>query len=187
MGERMFTGSLFAFITCFTSFMFLNDACEVDRYPQRHVERIHQREVAAAESLGFQRAAPEQVEATSTEQRVIRLGKEECVAVVASASGRDTGWSLSLRPSDTSDRHSDWARHESSNGPVHHVQACTHEPVELRAQMNVFSKGVRTEWTVLTAPSERVGGNAGLNRGWVPLDAPPRAEEPAPTVQTPPP
>jgi hypothetical protein len=185
--NRLFTGGVVAFIACVFSFVFLGDsACTGVQYPADRVEQVARREIAVAEALGFQRVEQEYGERGASERRWLILERDQCVAVVAGTSGMLVADALVLRPRDATQQHDDWARHQAFQSPVHHVQVCTREPVELIAELDFpYGSGYRTRtwWTVLSAPAARIGGNAALNRGWVPRDdVPPQTEPTAPAA-----
>lgn len=150
----------------------LDDVFQYEQYPPEETEQVHLREISVAESLGFTVAHEGSFTSTSSLWvHPVEVAAGECVAVIASTPGPSYAGALSLRES--GHEHGmpwdDVARaHRETVSPVMHVQACATAPAAWVAQMWSASSPHSTRFTVLRASASAVGGNAGLNRGYVP-------------------
>lgn len=126
-----------------------------------------EREVGVAKALGFEEDFREERQVRESWYHRLEVDKQECVAVVATASGPGQLSSLSLLDADGQVARDDGPR------PVMHVQGCFERggEYEVRAPLawgsDLPERTVRV--VVLRAPLATIGGNEKLNRGWVPL------------------
>ena len=149
--------------TCFSS-AFDPHLFEPDPYPASLVKSVMDREVAEAKRLGFDvlssgRGEPKQ---NWSADQVVSAGR--CLALVAGAA--HPMFSISIAESDdffvaTYDRDVD--------RPVGQVQACFSKDQTVRLSAYTLADDP-VEWVVLEGSAAKIGGNAALTRGFVPLD-----------------
>jgi hypothetical protein len=175
---RVVRGSILAVVVTVAATCGLKDLVEPVRYPPADVERVHAREVQVAQALGFS-IAEDGPEHASRLSRRIEVQADECVAVIASAGGRVGAHRLVLAPDgERATAAGDIARALApSDSPVQHVQACTRDPDVWIATASLGWEGAVARVTVLRGASSTIGGNGGLNRGWVPRDEPALTEQ----------
>lgn len=148
-----------------------------DRVPVAAAHSAFERELQVAQQLGFE-VIDQGTQDLTADERIwshsVSLDAHQCVAIVTAASGSVEFDALHLGPEGGGPL-DDFARAESTE-PVAQVQGCWDDAQELEARLKI-SGGMtagpwKLEWAVLRAAESKVGGNAGLNRGYVPKPTP---------------